>query len=675
MRPHPTPRNALRAAATIVVLALASTAPAAAAGLLSYAQLVATAAAPVEQTFTPSAQQAGPIDVTLTDTAFPAALVALRAAVTRGATVIASASADAASPSTLTLTFNAVAGVSYTIRLVGRPAATTGSGTVLGVIAQSGQPANQYATFPATFQAPVAGTAGTAVDIEQTITVPATGDYQATLTDLALPAPMAYLGAALFQGANAGPTLAPGQNTLSGLAAGNYQLRILGVPSAAAGLISLRIQGSSSNALVYPATGASGVTAIGAVSGPVTIAAVPAGTVALSAFDLGLPGPLTTFGAALTDASGNLVARQCVMPCGATDPPSGIVAAGDLQLWRVATAGAGGGSDLTTVSEGGNTLFTRADSVPPPASSDGYSAFVFPVAVPAAGAYTVTVTDLQSPAALSSLQFSVFQGSSQAGSASPTAGQLQVMLAAQPAEVHVVAAVSGAGGSGLFGIQVAPAGNGTTPLLAKAQAVGAFTGSQTLSVSAAAAGAYAVTLSDAMWPKSFQQLNLFITQGAAVMGKVYGPGVVPLTLAAGDYQLTYSAVPDATEMAGLYGIDVTAIPAATASLAADSASISPGQSIHLSWTSTNASSCMASGGWSGPQATSGSGVAEGPLSATTTFMLTCTGAGGSSAPASVTVTVMTSSSGAGGGGALDAAGLSSLALLVLARRRHGRRRP
>jgi len=65
--------------------------------------------------------------------------------------------------------------------------------------------------------------------------------------------------------------------------------------------------------------------------------------------------------------------------------------------------------------------------------------------------------------------------------------------------------------------------------------------------------------------------------------------------------------------------------------------VASGGSSTLTWTSTNATACVASGGWSGSLALSGS-QSTGVLAATTTFSLTCTGAGGS-AGSSATVTV------------------------------------
>ena len=57
----------------------------------------------------------------------------------------------------------------------------------------------------------------------------------------------------------------------------------------------------------------------------------------------------------------------------------------------------------------------------------------------------------------------------------------------------------------------------------------------------------------------------------------------------------------------------------------------------LSWNTTNATSCTASGGWTGPEPTSGA-VSTGAVDATTTYTLNCTGIGGSgSGLATVTV--------------------------------------
>ena len=83
---------------------------------------------------------------------------------------------------------------------------------------------------------------------------------------------------------------------------------------------------------------------------------------------------------------------------------------------------------------------------------------------------------------------------------------------------------------------------------------------------------------------------------------------------------------------------VAILPAASVTLMANPTSVGSGGSSVLTWSSTNATSCLASGGWSGVIATGGN-QSTGPLTATTSYTLTCTGPGGSGA-AGTTVAVM-----------------------------------
>ncbi len=85
-------------------------------------------------------------------------------------------------------------------------------------------------------------------------------------------------------------------------------------------------------------------------------------------------------------------------------------------------------------------------------------------------------------------------------------------------------------------------------------------------------------------------------------------------------------------------VTVLSPPVPTASISANPASISQGNSSNLVWSSTNATSCTASGAWSGSRATLGS-QSTGTLYSTQTYYLQCSGAGGTSNLASATVTV------------------------------------
>ncbi len=92
----------------------------------------------------------------------------------------------------------------------------------------------------------------------------------------------------------------------------------------------------------------------------------------------------------------------------------------------------------------------------------------------------------------------------------------------------------------------------------------------------------------------------------------------------------------------------TTTPVPVVSMSASPATISSGGSTTLSWTSQNASSCTASGGWVGTRATSGQQTIS-SLSASSTFTLTCSGNGGS-ASGSAAVTVQASGGSTGGTG-------------------------
>ncbi len=93
------------------------------------------------------------------------------------------------------------------------------------------------------------------------------------------------------------------------------------------------------------------------------------------------------------------------------------------------------------------------------------------------------------------------------------------------------------------------------------------------------------------------------------------------------------------DVSRFYGPTNEVTPPPTISLSATPSSVSPGSPATLTWNSANATSCTASGAWSGFQPTSGS-TSTGALNNTSTYSLGCTGSGGD-ANASTTVTVTT----------------------------------
>ncbi|HET8991847.1 MAG TPA: discoidin domain-containing protein [Candidatus Saccharimonadales bacterium] len=84
----------------------------------------------------------------------------------------------------------------------------------------------------------------------------------------------------------------------------------------------------------------------------------------------------------------------------------------------------------------------------------------------------------------------------------------------------------------------------------------------------------------------------------------------------------------------------------TVSFSASPTQISAGQSASLNWSSTNATTCTASGSWSGTQSTSGSLTVSPTV--TSTYYLNCSGNGVTVTATPVTITVATVSTSGGG---------------------------
>lgn len=131
-------------------------------------------------------------------------------------------------------------------------------------------------------------------------------------------------------------------------------------------------------------------------------------------------------------------------------------------------------------------------------------------------------------------------------------------------------------------------------------------------------------------------------------------------------------------------------PAPTLTLSSNRSSAQTGEFVTLSWNSGNATSCTASGDWSGAKAVSGSeNVSVGTTAGSRSYTLTCNGAGGSiSRSATVSINAASTNNANGGttpaagvvttqatgaGGALD--GLLLLPMLVAARLRSRSKRP
>lgn len=105
------------------------------------------------------------------------------------------------------------------------------------------------------------------------------------------------------------------------------------------------------------------------------------------------------------------------------------------------------------------------------------------------------------------------------------------------------------------------------------------------------------------------------------------------------YGVATSGGTDANNYSGtVFKLAAGGPPAPTVTISASPATIALGSSSTLTWSSTDATSCTASGAWAGTKATSGSQSVTPAATGSGTYTLTCTGAGGSGTGAA-TVTV------------------------------------
>ena len=212
----------------------------------------------------------------------------------------------------------------------------------------------------------------------------------------------------------------------------------------------------------------------------------------------------------------------------------------------------------------------------------------------------------------------------------------------------VIAEATTVDDAGLFGVDVTDAG-GATLAQTTAAAGGAI---RTFDVSTTVATRAVVELTDLGFPASFSQLSAVVTQGANLVGTLLGGGTFEFDIVPGSYELNVIAAPDVTAGYSSFAASVDEqAPAPVVSLATSATSVTTGGSVTLTWSSTNATACTATGAWTGARDTSGTETVAN-ITAGQTFTLTCDGPGGSD-DQSVIVSVTAAQSVSSGGGAVS----------------------
>jgi hypothetical protein len=627
-------------------------------------RLVAAPGSPTTTQLSFNIPAAQDLVVTLTDLQIPAALVSAGVVIAQGATL--AGTAQLAAPATsATVSLPAATG-DYTLFVFGQPNAGFSVGTFTVCVAPKTSPSNciQSASLAGNITAQSTANDPTVSTFSSSLQVTTAGSYTFNFQDLQFPVALRSApNLALFQGstpiqlgitAGSAISLSPGTYTLLAIAQADQSIK--------SGLFGITIVGPGSASVLDASV------PVGLTNNPPPFLNATAQSVTLKVIDYGFPGPLASASALLT-AGGSALGKASAAG-GAMSFPA---PAGDLQLWTYAAVGATPGTFSADVS-GTADLYTTAQGVQPAGSAYAY-AFVSPPL--AAGPYQATAADLQFPSQLNGLSFAVAQNGAivqQSTSAasinfSATAGSVILLVGAQ------TPSSGSASGNGLFDINLQTTGASAQLVYDKTQSVSstaALFDAQTLNLGTSAS--FDASLADLQFPAAFSNLALVISRGSQVLGKIYGGGIFSFPGSTGSYQLTFVATPGANQATppvnqqfGLYGVSIV-FSAPVVNLSSSVASAATDTPITLTWSSTNASSCTASGGnWTGSKA-AGGGTEVIILSATTTYTLTCTGTGGVKAQSvTVTATPKASSSG-GGGGALDASLLALLGVALVAGR-------
>jgi hypothetical protein len=150
------------------------------------------------------------------------------------------------------------------------------------------------------------------------------------------------------------------------------------------------------------------------------------------------------------------------------------------------------------------------------------------------------------------------------------------------------------------------------------------------------------------WPQMVVAVDGTSRLNSSVNSTTWNSYSASVSLASGSHSLTITNTGGSScnlyvDATNFYGAAPAPTPAPTVALSTSPTSVTSGQSSTLTWASTNATACTASGAWSGSKPTSGS-VSTGAINQSSTYSLTCTGTGGT-ATASATVAVSSTASG------------------------------
>jgi hypothetical protein len=588
-----------------------------------------------------------------------APLASVQLAVMRGATVAGTLTQPGATALTL-------APGTYVVRVTGSAGTGTASGLFSVAVRATGATQDALAFTASLSPRPAIVPSNVAV-FQGSATLPAAGNYIAEMEDFAFPAALANGSLIVTQGSGVLglPLQVPGtpaqltQMTSFPAAAGPIALyAVADSPSATnAGLLAIRIRDAGTNAIVY-----SHLISVGRVAAPASAANVAAGSYTMMLADLGFPAALTQSAAIATRDSVEVARR--VTP--GSSAPFTVASAGSYQVHVLAVPGTTPAAGSAAVElRGATTPYSAVATVGGDAATST-PIFSYAIDVPTAGTHTARASDLQFPTALAGVQMALVQ-SAAVIARRDTAGTVSGPLAQSRAHLLVYATAAATTGTlqqrgGLFSADLTPTGGNA--VFQATQGVGGLFNSRSFVISTP--GDYRFTVNDVGFPAPFAEFAAAVTRGGERLGLLYGQGSFDVLAApTGTYFINFIARVDATLSAGTYRVAATTKPASPdVTLSATPLSPANGATTTLTWSAQNATTCTASGAWSGVRATSGTEQTA-AINTATIYTLACTGDGGTTTKTlSVTPAVPTNAS--GGGGSMDLLLLTLLGALLAA---------
>ena len=405
---------------------------------------------------------------------------------------------------------------------------------------------------------------GSPAAVEHDFTISDTGSYQIVLTDLGAqytdPRPLSSVTLAVTTGNTlVGKALVgTGAYKFNALTTGVYTVHVVGTPSNQVGSIGLKI-GTAANPTslaeysddIVPPTNVPTGTAL--LDDSFTVSS--SGSYVLSLTDLQLPQSLTTLTLALTENAGSIVQ---ILP-DAGNSMQATVSLSSGTTYRITAVGVAGAataglfSTTVTPQAGGAPVYGKA--VPVGATIQVGTPTV------AAGAHTVTLTDLTFPAALSQLGAAVMLNGQSATATPLTASGTQTFTAAAGTyQVFAVATPQTASpAAGAYSLQIQPTGG--TPELSLARAVtgsGSNLSAYGFDTTLQNAGAYVATLTDFSFPVALNSARVAAVQNGALVGTpLTTAGALNLNAQAGPISFLVIAQADPTN-GGLFDLNLTA---------------------------------------------------------------------------------------------------------------------